>query len=132
MDSLDLFQQRFARRPQQAVNPPTDAEDESVCGDLVFHGDFRLVPRWPRALDFLMATNPLHRPIRPDEMTFARDIAPAQDELDEFAHLDGKDWFYGHSHGLTRNSRPDRIRQSEQMIGGKVNLGTVHPADYNL
>jgi hypothetical protein len=58
-----------------------------------FYRNFRLVSRWPRALDFLMAPDSGEGAIRTHELTFAAQITLTQNELNQFAHGDGMDWF---------------------------------------
>ncbi len=45
-----------------------------------------------------MAASPRQGAVRPDEVARAAEVALAQGELDQFAHLDREDWFGGRCH----------------------------------
>ena len=83
---------------EQTINPALDAQDEVGRFDIVGKADLLLVAVRAGALEALVASGAGQGPLTPYEVALAAQVATAQGELDEFAHLEGNDWFGGRCH----------------------------------
>jgi len=64
----------------------------------VTEADLLLIAGGTGALEPLMAPGARQGAVRSDEAALAAEVALAQGELDQLAHLDREDWFGGRCH----------------------------------
>jgi hypothetical protein len=83
---------------EETVNPPLDSQDEVSGLDLVAEADLFLIAGRTGPLEALMAPGARQGAVRPDKVALAAEVALAQGELDQLAHLDRQDWFGGRCH----------------------------------
>jgi len=102
------------------IDATLNAQDEFGQLDLVAKRRLLLVTGRPGALDALMAARPGQGALRSHELALAAEVAPAQDELDQFAHLHRID-------GLGDRCHPPSFRRCSPHGNRIVGLNITRP-----
>src|SRR6266404_715958 len=84
---LRFLQQHFNARGQQTVNTSSELQSEFTSVHGVLNRNFDLITRRSGALELLVAPDSCQGAIRPHKLTLGAKIAPPQNKLNHFTHL---------------------------------------------
>src|SRR6266478_662220 len=98
LNRLDLLDRGLAGRDHQAVDPPLNSQHENFGLDLVGDSNLLLVTIRPGFLQPLVTACARESAVWPHEEPLSTQIAAAQCELDQFAHLDRINCFRARYH----------------------------------